>query len=84
SSDDVNVHSVYVAQQHLDALANRVSNAIKQKVSFDKHVLGSMMGEVTFAPGQLVQTYVSELDQMFQTSHKILPRWSAPCRVINR
>ncbi|KAG2045654.1 hypothetical protein BDR06DRAFT_900427, partial [Suillus hirtellus] len=65
---DVNVHSAYVAQQQLDALVNGVTNTIKMKMAFDKHVLSSPAGEVKFTPGQFVQVYASELEQTFQTA----------------
>ena len=35
-----------------------------------------------FKPGQLVQMYNSVLDNTLSTSHKLLPRWSVPCQVI--
>ncbi|KIK32103.1 hypothetical protein CY34DRAFT_35435, partial [Suillus luteus UH-Slu-Lm8-n1] len=32
--------------------------------------------------GQLVQVYAIEIDNNFKTSRKIIPRWSAPHRII--
>ncbi|KAG2742840.1 hypothetical protein P692DRAFT_201655426, partial [Suillus brevipes Sb2] len=80
----VHVHSAYVAQQRLDALANKVADALQRKASFDKRVLTSPQGEVTFETGQLVQVYASNVDNTFKTSRKIIPRWSAPHRIVTR
>ncbi|KAG2337910.1 hypothetical protein BDR05DRAFT_843204, partial [Suillus weaverae] len=81
---DVHVHSAYVAQQHLDALANGVANTIKRKATSDKQVLLSSQGEVTFSLGQLVQVCTSDVSDTFKSSHKIIPRWSAPRRVLSK
>ncbi|KAG2052986.1 hypothetical protein BDR06DRAFT_836199, partial [Suillus hirtellus] len=80
----VQVHSAYVAQQRLDALANSVANAIKRKAAFDKKVLSSPQGEVVFIPGQLVQVHTSDVDNTFKSSCKIIPWWSAPHQVISK
>ncbi|KAG1802190.1 uncharacterized protein HD556DRAFT_1217682, partial [Suillus plorans] len=81
---DVHVHSAYVTQQRLDALGNAVANAIRRKATFDKQVLSSHQGEVSFSPGQLVQVYASDIDNNFKSSRKIVPRWSAPRRVVTK
>jgi hypothetical protein len=40
--------------------------------------------EVIFRAGDLVQVYRSDLDFTFKTERKILPKFSAPRRVLNR
>lgn len=78
---NVHVHSAYVAQQHLDALANRVVNSLRRKAAFDKQVLLSHAGHIIFETGQLVQVYASDVEGNFKSSRKIIPRWSAPWRI---
>ncbi|KAG2743023.1 hypothetical protein P692DRAFT_20879047 [Suillus brevipes Sb2] len=70
SPTEVHVHSAYVAQQRLNALAHRVADAIHHKAVFDKKVHLSPHREVIFAPGQLVQVYTSKTDNTFKTSEK--------------
>lgn len=78
------VHSAYVAQQRTDALANNITNTLRRKAAFNRRVLASDAGEIVFNTGQLVQTYASDIDGNFATARKILPRWSAPRRVIRK
>jgi hypothetical protein len=78
------VHSAYVAQQRTDALASNIANALRRKAAFDRRVLASDAGEVIFSTGQLVQTYASNINGNFATTRKILPRWSAPRRIVMR
>ena len=61
-----------------------VAHAIKRKAVFDKRVLAHRPGEVSFSKGQLVQIYHSDLDHMFKTDRKLLPKWSPPQRVVER
>ncbi|KIK35306.1 hypothetical protein CY34DRAFT_26647 [Suillus luteus UH-Slu-Lm8-n1] len=84
SLDDVHVHSAYVSQQRTDALANAVAHAVKRKAAFDRKVISGPQGEVVFEPGQLVQIYASDIDNNFKSSHKIIPRWSAPHRIVSK
>ena len=39
---------------------------------------------VVFSKGQLVQIYRSDLDYTFKTNWKLIPKWSAPQRVIEQ
>ena len=39
---------------------------------------------MVFINGQLVQIYRSDLDYTFKTERKLLPKWSAPQRVVSR
>lgn len=69
---DIHVHSAYIAQQHLDALAHTVANTIKWKMVFDRRVMSTTQGEVVFKPGQLVQVYASEINNTFKSSQKLV------------
>ncbi|KAG2744359.1 hypothetical protein P692DRAFT_201665249, partial [Suillus brevipes Sb2] len=80
----IQIHAAYVTQQHTDALASNIAHTIRCKATFDRRVLGSVAGEVTFKTGQLVQSYANEIDRNFATAQKILPRWSAPQRIMAR
>ena len=77
---EVAIHMAYVAQQHLDGYKVIVKHAITRKNAFNKHMLKGP-GEVTFSKGQLVQVYCSDLDYMFKTERKLLPKWSQLYRI---
>jgi hypothetical protein len=81
TEENVTTQMAYVAQQRLDGYAEIVAHAIKRKAAFDKRVLARKPGEVSFAKGQLVQIYRSDLDHTFKTERKLLPKWSPPQRV---
>ena len=57
-------------------------HTIKRKLAFDRKVILLRTGEVLFDDGQLMQVYDNAMDMTFATSKKLLPRWSAPWRVI--
>ena len=82
--EDTALQMAYVAQQRLDGYAEAVAHALKRKLTFDKKVLTQKPGEVTFANGQLVQIYRSDLDYTFKTERKLLPKWSIPHRVASK
>ena len=84
SPQDADVHLTYVEQQCLDAMDLTAVHTIKRKLKFDQRVILSRTGEVAFDEGQLVQVYDNAADMMFATSKKLLPRWSAPWRVVSR
>jgi len=81
---DVAMQMAYMAQQRLDGYTKVVAHAVKRKQAFDKRVLVRKPGEVTFAKGQLVQIYHSDLDDTFKTERKLLPKWSPPHRIASR
>ncbi|VDC04527.1 unnamed protein product, partial [Peniophora sp. CBMAI 1063] len=81
---DVELQVAHVAQQNLDGYSAAVTHAVKRKDAFDKRVIGSRAGAVTFKRGDLVQVYRSDLDYTFSTSRKMLPKWSAARRVVSR
>jgi len=78
---DVSTQMAYVSQQWLDSYAEAVAHAGRRKSVFDKKVLARTPGEVTFLKGQLVQVYQSNLDDIFKTKCKILPKWSPPYHI---
>lgn len=84
TEDDLNIHSAYVSQQHLDGVSQMEDHAHQRKAAFDKKVLARAPKEVIFKPGQLVQVYRSDLDYTFSTLRKLEPKWSAPRRVVSR
>ena len=84
TEEDTALQMAYVAQQRLDGYAEAIAHALKRKSAFDKKVLTQKPGEVTFANGQLVQIYRSDLDYTFKTERKLLPKWSTPHRVASK
>ena len=84
SEADTALQMAYVAQQRLNGYAEAVAHATQRKSVFDKKVLRQNPGEVIFSKNQLVQIYRSDLDFMFKTEHKLLPKWSTLHRVVSR
>jgi hypothetical protein len=84
TAEEVDTQMAYVNQQRFDGYAHIVDHALRRKATFDKQVLKNPPREVTFKAGDLVQVYRSDLDFTFQTDRKLLPKFSAPRRVINR
>ena len=81
---DFDTHMAYAAQQRLDGYAEAIRHAIDRKTRFDRRVLTSKEGEVTFKKGDLVQIFHNDLAKSISTDHKLAPMWSAPCRVLER
>ncbi|PSR72521.1 hypothetical protein PHLCEN_2v11621 [Hermanssonia centrifuga] len=81
TADDADVHFLYAEQQRLDGYNAAVHHATKRKDAFDKRVVRSRAGDVTFANGSLVQIYRNDLDNTHRTERKILPKWSEPRRI---
>ena len=54
---DFEMHMAYAAQQQLDGYSEAVKHAMDRKTRFDRRVVESKEGEVTFEKGNLVQTY---------------------------
>ena len=84
TAEEVETQLAYVDQQRFDGYAHIVDHAQRRKATFDKQVLSRSPREVIFRAGDLVQVYRSDLDYTFSTDRKILPKFSAPRRVINR
>jgi hypothetical protein len=78
------VDSLYAAQQRLDGYSEAVKHAMDRKTRFDRRVLESKGGEVTFDKGQLVQVYRNDLAKAIGTERKLIPMWSEPRRVLER
>ncbi|OCH93943.1 hypothetical protein OBBRIDRAFT_723886, partial [Obba rivulosa] len=84
SAKEVDVHMAYASQQRLDGAAATVAQAVRQKQAFDRCVLESRVGAVSFTPGDLVQIYRNDLDYTFCTDRKLLPKWSPLQRISSR
>ena len=84
SSEDIETHMAYVAQQRVDAYSEAVQHAERRKDAFDRKVLKSKAGPVTFHIGQLVQVFRSDLAYSIGSERKITPMWSIPRRVTER
>ena len=84
SVEEVETQLAYVDQQRFDGYAHIVDHAQRRKATFDKQVLSRSPREVVFKAGDLVQVYRSDLDYTFKSERKILPKFSAPRRVISR
>ena len=81
---DFDIHMAYAAQQRLDGYSEAVRHAIDRKTRFDRRVLDSKEGEVTFEKGHLVQVYRNDLANSISTERKLTPMWSEPRRVVER
>jgi len=75
------LHMAYVAQQSLDGYAEAVAHALQRKTAFDRQVLKTQAGMVTFQVGQLVQIFRSDLFNTLKSERKLTPKWSPPCRI---
>ena len=84
TAEEVETQMAYVDQQRFDGYAQTVDHTQRRKAAFDKQVLSHPPREVIFKAGDLVQVYRSDLDYTFKTERKILPKFSAPRRVISR
>ena len=74
----------YATQQRLDGYSEAVRHAMDRKARFDRRVLKSTAGEITFEKGQLVQVYRNDLAKAIGTERKLTPMWSKPRRVVER
>ncbi|KAJ7091628.1 hypothetical protein C8R44DRAFT_647383 [Mycena epipterygia] len=81
---EIEAHVGYVAQQHLDGYAEWVKYALGRKAAFDRKVIASKAGAVTFHRGQLVQYANSVYDNNIQSLAKLIYSWSTPCRIRGR
>ena len=81
---DFDTHMAYAAQQRLDRYSEAVRHAMDRKTRFDRRVLDSKEGEVTFEKGHLVQVYRNDLANSISSERKLTPMWSEPRRVVER
>ena len=81
---DFGTHMAYATQQQLDGYSEAIRHAMDSKARFDRRVLESTAGEVTFEKGQLVQVYRNDLAKTIGTERKLTPMWSKPRRVMER
>jgi hypothetical protein len=81
---EVETQMAYVDQHRFDGYSQIIEHAERRKATFDRQVLAHSPREVVFRAGDLVQVYRSDLDFTFATERKLLPKFSAPRRVVNR
>jgi hypothetical protein len=81
---DFDTHIAYAAQQRLDGYSEAIRHAMDRKTRFDRRVLESREGEVTFDKGQLVQIYRSDIAKTIGSERKLTPLWSEPHRIIEK
>jgi hypothetical protein len=81
---DFDTHMAYAAQQRLDGYSEAIRHAMDHKTRFDRQVLESREGEVTFDKGQLVQIYRSDIAKTIGSERKLTPLWSEPHRIIEK
>ena len=79
---DVAIQISYVVQQNLNGYSAAVTHALHRKHVFDRCMLASRAGKVTFTAGALVQIRNNALDLTLRTSRKILPQWSELRRIV--
>jgi hypothetical protein len=84
SDDEIEMQMAYVDQHRFDGYSQIVEHGERRKAAFDKQVLARPPGEVIFKAGDLVQVYRSDLDFTFAMARKLLPKFSAPRRVVSR
>ena len=84
TTEEVDTQMAYVNQQRFDGYAQIVDHAHQRKTAFDKRISDHAPREVIFRAGDLVQVYRSDLDYTFKTERKMLPKFSAPRRVVHR
>ena len=82
--NDFNMHMAYAAQQRLDGYSEAVRHAMDRKTRFDRRVLESREGEVTFSKGQLVQIHRSDIAKTIGSERKLTPMWSEPHRITEK
>ena len=84
TAEEVHTQMAYVNHQWFNGYSQMVDHALRRKAAFDKQVLSHSPREVIFRSGDLVQVYRSDLDFTFKSERKLLPKFSAPRRVVNR
>ena len=84
ATQDFDTHMAYAAQQRLDGYSEAVRHAMDRKTRFDRRVLNSREGEVTFEKGQLVQFHRSDIAKTIGSERKLAPMWSEPHRITER
>ena len=84
SSEEIETHMAYVAQQRMDAHSEAIRHADRRKEAFDRKVAKSSARPVIFHVGQLVQVFRSDLAYSIGSERKLTPMWSTPRRVTER
>ena len=84
TQQDFDAHIAYAAQQRLDGYSEAIHHAMNRKTRFDRRVLNSKEGEVTFKRGDLVQVYRNDLAKSISSERKLTPMWSEPHRITEK
>jgi hypothetical protein len=84
TEEEIDTQMAYIDHQRFDGYAQTVDHAFHRKAAFDKLVLDRHPREVIFRAGDLVQVYRNDLDFTFKAERKLLPKFSAPRRVVSR
>jgi hypothetical protein len=61
-----------------------VQHAMDCKARFDRRLLNSAAGEITFKKGQLFQVHCSNLSKTIGTERKLALMWSKPRKVVEQ
>lgn len=81
---DFDTHMAYAAQQRLDGYAEAVRHAMDRKTRFDRRVLESREGVITFEKGDLVQIHRTDIAKSISSERKLKPMWSEPHRIVEK
>jgi hypothetical protein len=84
TEEEIETQMAYVDQHRFDGYSQIVDHAERRKAKFDKQILAHPPREVVFRAGDLVQVYRSDLDFTLTSDRKLLPKFSAPRRVVSR
>jgi hypothetical protein len=82
TADEIALHLALVEQQRLDGYSTTVDHAYKRKQKFDAKLIQRAPGNVTFAPGDLVQVHATQWVRTFAAIKKLIPMWSPPHRIV--
>jgi hypothetical protein len=84
TSNEIDTQMAYMDHHRFDGYSQIVEHAERRKAAFDRRLLAQPPQEVVFKTGDLVQVYRSDLDFTFTTNRKLLPKFSAPRRIVSR
>lgn len=83
--EEVHQQLTLTQQQRLNVYSHIVEKASKCEMSFNEALDSSWCKKaVEFTVNTLIQVYRSDLDYMFKTERKILPKWGPVLRIVGR
>lgn len=81
--DNIEKQLAYTRQQQMDVYSHIVEHANEREAIFNAKIDESRINNpVVFHINDLVQVYRSDLDYMFHTACKFLPKWGTVCRIV--